>query len=284
VLSLPQLILLKTGEEGEKLTTAKVRDQYKYIPLTDEDEAYSLLDAYKKKALKLAEEEKEAESLRRKESIKSMWTFEECANFAYSRGKDIGNQRGFDFVVDEKNKEVFDLLAMYFSNDKRFEQKDYFGKKYSLKKGICLLSPIRGNGKTTLLDCFMWNKRGCYAKKSTKAMCKEYEKYGLDHVEKFMWLLPAPNNASNFYQDFYGIHFDDFGDEQEVMHMGNRRLISSMIVNNIYDEHRDENLFWRFHISMNYKWSEFEAKYGTNGASRMEEMFNLVPLPGDSRR
>jgi len=90
--------------------------------------------------------------------------------------------------------------------------------------------------------------------------------------------------ALTFYQTHVGIHYDDFGDEREAVFMGNRFMASSAIINNIYDEHRDANMFFAFHVSMNYTWDQFEQKYGTNAADRMEEMFNLIPVPGQSRR
>ena len=283
------LTLQKTGEdekppEYQPVSVAEVRQAFAHIPLTDEEEAMALLNAYKLKAEKLKVQEDERRRRERKEAIRRMWTADECFEYAYSCGKAIGEQRGFDFVLDENNEAVFNLLTLYFSNDPRFEQQAYFGKPYSLKKGICLLSPIRGNGKTTLLDCFMYNKKGCFAKWSTKQLVKMYEKGGLEAIERFMWLLPIVPSPMHFYQERAGIHYDDFGDEPEVMHMGNRRLVSNMIINSIYDDHPNERCFHMFHISMNYKWSEFEQRFGSNAASRMEEMFNLIPLPGESRR
>lgn len=283
------LTQMKTGddekpEEYKPLTVAEVREAFGHIPLTDEEEALSLLNAYKAKARKLKELQEEQRRQQRIEQFKKMWTADECFEYSLSCGRAIGEQRGFDFVLDEYNSGVFKLLSLYFSNDPDFEKQTYFGKPYSLKKGICLLSPVRGNGKTTLLDCFMYNKKGCFAKYSTKQLVKMYEKGGLEAIERFMWLLPIVKSSMHFFQEHAGIHYDDFGDEPEVMHMGNRRLISNMIINNIYDDHPNERCFHMFHISMNYKWAEFEQRFGSNSASRMEEMFNLIPVPGESRR
>lgn len=275
---------LKTGEDSEPLTVERVYREFGHITLTETEKADALLYAFRKKIAALNEQEKETARAKRIEEISRMWTQKECYDYALQRGKAIAEQRGFDFVLDNGNSHVFYLLSLFFSNDPKFEEYSYNTANYSLGKGICLLSPVRGNGKTTLLDCFMYNRRGCFGKQSTKRMQKDYERHGIDAVEKFMWLLPLSSSAMNFYQDKAGIHYDDFGDEGEVMFMGNRRFISSMIINSIYDEHRDENFFWRFHISMNYKWSEFEQKYGSNAASRMVEMFNLIPVPGTDRR
>ncbi len=266
------------------MTVENVRREFRDIPLTDEEEAAALLEAFRKKAVKLQQEQKDNERRIRIEKAREMWSYAECRQHALQTGQAIGQQRGFEFVLDADNKEVFDLLAKYFSNDKSFEEEEYFGRPYSLNKGICLLSPVRGNGKTTLLDCFMYNKRSCYIKVSTKGMARDYEKAGLDKIDPYLWLLDCPTGAVNFYQSQLGIHYDDFGDEREVMFMGNRMQISSTIINSIYDDHRDDNMFWKFHISMNYKWSEYEQKYGSNTASRLEEMFNLIPVPGNSRR
>lgn len=266
------------------LTVAQVREEFKHIPLTDHEEAMGLLDTYQKKILAIEEKNRQDDRIRRRDLAKKMWKYDECYQYALECGRNIGKQRGFEFVLDCNNEKVFSLLSLYFSNDKRFEDEKYFDKNYSLQKGICLISPVRGNGKTTLLDCFSYNKRGCFIKKNVKQLVNDYERNGVEYVEKFMWLLPVSTSASTFFQAEVGVHYDDFGDEPEVMFMGNRRMLSAMIVNSIYDFHRDENMFYRFHVSMNYKWKEFEQKFGTNAASRMEEMFNLIPLPGESRR
>ena len=278
--------LLTSTKAGDKplLTLAEVQKEFAHIELTEDEIASAYLDAYKRKIYKLDIIQKEEDRQRRIEMVKTMWSYRECYEHAINTGMAIGEQRKFDFKLDDDNKGVFELLSLYFSNDPLFEKEEWYGEKLYLNKGICLISPIRGNGKTTLLDCFMYNKRGCFHKVSTKKMATEFQMFGLAQIEKYMWLVPCSNNGGNFFQDEKGFHYDDFGDEDEVLHMGNRFRISSAIVNSIYDFHRDDNQFHRFHISMNYKWSEYEQKFGTNTASRMSEMFNLIKVPGNSRR
>jgi hypothetical protein len=263
---------------------AGVRAQFPDIQLTDQEEAVALLDAYRKKAERLKAEAKEQRRRDKIADMTRMWTADECYDYAFERGRAIGIQKGFEFTLDDDNADVFEWLSWYFSNDPRFETLEYNGQKYSLNKGLCLLSPVRGNGKTTLLDCFMYNRKASFIRHSTKQMAKDYEKKGLEAVERYMWLLPIAAQGLFFYQSHVGIHYDDFGDEPEVMHMGNRRHISTMIINSIYDDHADQRMFFPFHVSMNYTWTEFEQKFGTNPADRMEEMFNLIPVPGKSRR
>ena len=276
-------IWTRTGDDT--LTVQEVHDACSgTIDLTEQEIAVAFLNAYKQKALLLKTEEELMEKEARILKHKAMWTFEECYAWGLAAGETIGRQRRFNFVLDKYNKDVFRLLALYFSNDPRFEEEVWMGEKLSLHKGICLASPVRGNGKTTLLDCFMYNKRGCYTKMSTKRMADMYNEYGLLQIKKLMWLTDAPAQPINFYQHHYGFHYDDFGDEMPVMHMGQRKLISADIINNIYDNHRDDDQFHRFHISMNYKWSEYEQHFGSNTASRLNECFNLIKVPGETRR
>lgn len=277
------LTLTKVGDKVE-LTVDAVKNHFPEIELTEHEIAWAYLNAYKEKAVVMFKEERERDRLAKIEKIKSMWDYDTCYKHAYETGVNIGIQRNFEFVLDDDNRGVFDLLALYFSNDPAFEEEEFYGEKMSLKKGICLLSPVRGNGKTTLLDCFMYNKRGCFLKMSTKKMANDFQLYGLKDVQDRMWLVECSNHAGNFYQSVKGFHYDDFGDEDAVKHMGSPLYTSSAIINNIYDNHRDENQFHRFHLSMNYKWSEYEQKYGSNTASRISEMFNLVKVPGNSRR
>lgn len=275
-------ILTRIGDET--LTEAEVHEFFNHIELSEQEKAVAFLNAYKQKCLVLQEEEKQMAREAHIFKHKAMWTFDDCYAYALAAGETIGRQRNFNFILDEDNKDVFRLLALYFSNDPRFEEETWLGESLKLHKGICLISPVRGNGKTTLLDCFMWNKRGCYTKMSTKKMADFYNEYGLLQIKKMMWLVEAPAQPINFYQHEYGFHYDDFGDEMEVMHMGQRKRISADIINNIYDNHRDDNQFHRFHISMNYKWSEYEKNFGSNTASRLNECFNLIKVPGESRR
>lgn len=269
---------------GDSLTCEAVIKEFSQIPLTEQEKAIGLLSAYESKAKKILYQEQEQKKQDAIDRAKMMWSYEECYEYAASVGHVIGKQRGFDFVLDDNNKGVFNLLALYFSNNKKFEETTWFDESFSLQKGICLLSPIRGNGKTTLLDCFTYNKRGCFSTVSTKYMVKEYEEYGPAQIKKYLWFMPCPSQPLNFYQETRGFHYDDFGDEPEVLHMGNRKRISSAIINSIYDDHRNDPQFHRFHISMNYKWSEYEQNFGSNTASRMAEMFNLIKVPGESRR
>jgi len=269
---------------GDKLTIAEVENEFKHIKLTEQDRALGLLYTYETKLKKLILEKEAQDKQDRIDNARAMWSYEECYNYALSVGHNIGQQRKFDFVLDDDNKGVFNLLALYFSRNKKFEETQWFGESFSLDKGICLLSPVRGNGKTTLLDCFMYNKVGCFAKVNTKFMASQMEDFGPAQIKKYMWLLPCPSNAMNFFQEDVGFHYDDFGDEESVIHMGQRKMISSAIINSIYDFHRDDYQFHRFHISMNYKWSEYEQKFGSNTASRLAEMFNLIKVPGDNRR
>jgi hypothetical protein len=287
----PELLTSPKIGDKEPLTIAGVRELCKDIPLTEEEEANGLLATYKNKAYEMEEQEKQLRKQQQKEAILKMWSYNECYQYALDCGKVIGEQCGFEFKIDYDNGQVFKMLALYFCNDPRFETEEFvseegvlLGESLSLRKGICLLSPIRGNGKTTLLDCFMHNKRGCFLKISTKKMARAYERDGIAGIEKELWLVGCSDHAGNFFQTHKGFHYDDFGDEKEVVAYGTRTQISSMIINSIYDEHRNENMFWRFHVSMNYKWSEYELKYGSNTYSRMKEMFNLIKVPGESRR
>ncbi len=276
------LTLTKVGDN--RVTVAQVKEEFKNVTLTEEEEASGYLYAYKNKLLKLKQQKEESDRLLRIANHKAMWSFEECYNYALKVGEAIGKQRGFDFIIDDENKEVFRLLALYYSNDPRFEEMDWFGEKLSLQKGICLVSPVRGNGKTTLLDCFMYNKRGCYGKISTKFIGDEFNMFGLYQIQKYMWLIDAPPTPLNFFQDKIGFHYDDFADEPPVIHMGQHKLISADIINSLYDKHRDEPRFHQFPLSMNYKWSEYEAKFGSNTASRISETYNLLKMPGETRR
>ena len=80
---------------------------------------------------------------RKVEQLKAMWTFDEMWDAAYAYGKSIGQTEGFEFVIDDANRQAFELLCLYFTNDKRFEDYDFMGVKYDLNKGLWLQSGVR---------------------------------------------------------------------------------------------------------------------------------------------
>lgn len=243
------------------------------------------LKAYELAAYRINLAKQEEKQRARYLSHTRMWSFNEMATQAETNGKAIGISEGFDFKIDEHNRPVFELLCMYFTGDPRFEEYEIGGKKYSLKKGIWLQSSTRGSGKSVLLRAFYINKRSCFGYKHTTELAVLFQKYGFDRIDPFIGLLPQPASPLNFYQDEIGFMYDELFGEEKVMHMGSPLLLSSYILNKLYDfsnNHRDKK--WKFHCTSNADGADIEQIAGKTFRSRMPDMFNLIKLEGPDRR
>jgi hypothetical protein len=243
------------------------------------------LQAYKLAVERSAREEKEAKIKERQLSFTQMWTPKQMAAQAFQAGKAIGIAQGFDFVIDQYNKDVFELLCLYFTNDPQFEERGIGDKKYSLKKGIWLQSSTRGSGKSVLLRCFYLNKRSCFGYKHTTELAAMFQKNSFDGVDNYIGTMPQSPSPLNFYQSECGFMYDELFGEEKVMHMGSPLLLSSYILNKLYDfssNYRDRK--WKFHCTSNAAGEDIEAIAGKTFRSRMPDMFNLIKLEGPDRR
>lgn len=222
-----------------------------------------------------------------------MWTYDEMRKKAIEVGKLIAIAEDFKdgFLIDKENDEAFHLLCLYFTNDPKFEDyglKDANGnivKKYSLKKGIWLQSSERGIGKSTLLKCFMNNKRCCFGYKSTHELAAAFQKNGFGAIDFFMSTIPQPATASNFYQSEAGFLYDELFGEKRVNAHGTQLLISEYIINSLYDfSNNKKGQLWKFHCTSNGSGEDIEKISGVTYRSRMPDMFNLIQMGGKNRR
>lgn len=232
------------------------------------------------------EEQKKKEA--RTEKIKEMmapWSTDELRMHIRTRAKALP----FYFELDEDNREVFNLLCLYFSGNPEFE-KHGFKKEgqiiqpYSLKKGICLHSRERGTGKTVFMELFSINRRGCFVVIPTAKISRFFEEDGDKIINRFSQPWACERAPGYFYQSPIGICFDDFGDEEVKNHYGNKENVMNRIVTAIYSDNPNHDAFPFFHMTTNLIGDEIEQKYDKRVRSRMREMFNWIELPGKDRR
>lgn len=232
------------------------------------------------------EDQKKKEA--RTEKIKEMmalWSTDELRMHIRTRAKALP----FYFELDEDNREVFNLLCLYFSGNPEFE-KHGFKKEgqiiqpYSLKKGICLHSRERGTGKTVFMDLFSINRRACFVVMPTTKISRFFEEDGDKIIGRYSTPWACERIPAYFYQSPIGICFDDFGDEEVKNHFGNRENVMNRIVTAIYSDNPNHDVFPFFHMTTNLIGDEIEQKYDKRVRSRMREMFNWIELPGKDRR
>lgn len=134
-----------------------ILEDYSHITLTEEELDEAILKA-KIKKLKMYElekiQEREQENRKRFNLYTDQFNYDQMRGLAMHRAMLLYDNNVFNkrFVIDDSNKDVFELLCLYFARDPRFEQ---FGP-YSLDKGICIVG-TPGVGKSWLMKIFSKN-------------------------------------------------------------------------------------------------------------------------------
>ena len=161
---------------------------------------------------------------------------------------------GSSYIVDKDNKEVINQLYYYLIGSDKF--------KGDLLKGIILMGAI-GNGKTVILETFLDVMFEVANKIVLRLHSKDVSKVLQENVIGYLNKRP--------------LFIDDMGKEQE------------MIKNYGTIEHPMEDLFSERYknfaltfATSNYKFEDM--KYSNHMIDRMKQMFNIIVLPGKSRR
>lgn len=181
------------------------------------------------------------------------------------------------FVLDDDNRDIFETLCMYFSNDPAFE----LSGEYSFEKGIILNGPI-GCGKTELMRLFSINSFRPFQVTPCRRIADLYQNEGVTALNRFSELLPVyPQRNLGFAE--IGHCFDDLGTEDDKKNFGNQLNVMQEIIYRLYDN----RLIGYSHMTTNLGGDEIDAMYGTRIRSRMREMYNQImfsPTARDRRK
>lgn len=180
-----------------------------------------------------------------------------------------------EYIVDDHNREVFNLLCYYFAGDPKFEQ----GTDFNLDKGILLFGGV-GVGKTELLRCFCQNHIASFGVFSCREIADRFSESGSEAVESFYRERSAVANDGYGHRKL-GVCFDDLGTETvPVQHFGTKKNLMAEIILNRYDNRVPFNLT---HITTNLSVAEIESIYGSRCIDRMAQMFNQITFPVDAK-
>lgn len=265
-----------------KLSTKDLLGNYSHIELTENELDEAILAAKQRKERLL----KDAEMIRRGEEnralyTKQTWDFETTKTFMLQRAKHIFKGQ---FVLDEFNTQIFDLLCYYFSEDPMFVATAKgigIQGDVNLNKGIMLAGNF-GVGKTWLLKLFAQNRRQTFYIRSAKDIAADYQANGIAAFEKYLALFENPvNDPTTMFQKFSGLCIDDMGAEDAKNSYGNKvNVIGDLIEQRYFNELTGHY----FHVSTNMTSSGIEQFYGGRVRSRLRECFNVIELPGTDRR
>jgi DNA replication protein DnaC len=253
----------------EKKTTDSSEEE-----LTEAEKEVVIKEATRKKRELLEYYEKEERRQQWDATLSREWDHNELLMFVQWKAR----QRGFEIVIDDHNRTVYEALALYYTGNPEFEK---IKEGYSLNKGIALCGGV-GVGKTTLLGLFRANQRRSFKIVSCRELSDRYAKDG--HEMLHIWSNPirVPTHSDTFYQNEIGVCFDDLGTEDSKRHFGDQVNVMGDILSNRYD--RSITPFHYTHLTTNLSAQEIESFYGTRVRSRMREMFNMITLPGEDRR
>ncbi|TDQ12203.1 hypothetical protein ATK78_1337 [Pedobacter metabolipauper] len=177
------------------------------------------------------------------------------------------------FLIDSDNREIFELLCMYFSEDPAFE----LSGEYSFKKGIMINGPT-GCGKTKLMKIFSSNTFRPFITTSVRSVADAYQEDGIDALNKYSSLIPVYPQR-NFGFDAIGHCFDDLGTEDDKKNFGNQVNVLQDIIYKVYDQ---ELTGW-FHLTTNLGGKEIDSIYGNRIRSRMREMYNQMMFSPEAK-
>lgn len=245
-------------------------NQTKILPVTENYDHIELTDAEQTEALRLARKAKHFK-IENENYWKKVSQPVEYPKFDFKQMREFAVQKliqhcGSDFKINEYNSKIIDQLALYFSNNIRFEEEHGL----SLDKGIFLVGPI-GCGKTTIMKAFSINTHNSYSLVSTRLVSDEYTKNGIEGAERFFGLQPV--HPQQYYgQKEIGFCFDDLGTESSKKHFGNELNV----INDIILSRYDKNLKGKTHFTGNLTGDEIDEIYGSRVRSRLREMCNFI--------
>lgn len=262
-------------------------DEWDWVELTQDetDDALGYRRMLKGEAMKV-EEKRDNDRIKR-ERFQAPITYDELKESVLVEAQKLP----FEFKIDEHNEEIFHLLLMYFTNDPEFnleeiEYKDGKKVKLSLDKGIALVSSKKGTGKSVMMRLFQGNKRLPFLCVSTKDIAAMYKQRGEEVIKEHSDMLyVAPMPIFSYHQRI-GICFEDLGNEIPKSNWGDKSDVMFDVLSKIYESRQFNvvNKFNPFHLTSNLSGNDFEGRYGDRVRDRMREMFNVLIMPGESRR
>lgn len=180
-----------------------------------------------------------------------------------------------ELIINDNNRDVINMLCLYFARDKRFETEfeSKTGLDFSLNKGIFLTGFV-GTGKSSMFEAFrllgenyskeFQNLSLFFWKHNCKQIVSEYMEKGNDEGK----------NIKKYFKGSVPIYFDDLGTEQNAWDVN--------IMQNIIEARYDSNA--RTFITSNLGLKTIEEKYGKRVSDRFNEMFNIISINGESFR
>jgi hypothetical protein len=225
--------------------------------------------------------------------------FETVRSWALRQAQAVADRRlpAFDFVLDEHNRRLFELLCYYFAGDREFV---VLGEAWgfgplSLDKGLAVLGGV-GVGKTILAQAFRQNPRRPYGLVTAQKVSDKFKEDLLANDGK----KSLVSDAQLLYCGAGGqtLCFDDVAREQphRHQHMGNVVIPLQKVILSRYNAVQAGRLpLWGTHLTSNNPLEPTADSikagmpaltdlYDAPAVDRLYEMCNILTLAGPSRR
>jgi DNA replication protein DnaC len=183
---------------------------------------------------------------------------------------------GKDLIFTESTKPIYRALTQYFARSEDFKNTNITENIPELKKGLLIIGDY-GCGKTSMLRAFQMVGKSLlpdpilwFNSVSCNALVMEFE--GMDTKDK-----SAKKHFFQKYNKAAVMYFDDFGTESNASNFGIKNLMKDIL------EERYANNKRTF-LTSNLSLLEIQEKYGDRVYDRLQEMFNIIQMSGDSFR
>lgn len=256
-------------------------DSLEHIDLTEDEHTEALIWAKQRKEAILEQQRlREIEEINRRQLTGFQWDCDQTKGYMNFRAGLIFDGK---FQKDKHSEPLFDLLCLYFSNDRGFVSaaKTLGVATPSLEKGI-LLGGNFGVGKTWMMKLFSKNQRQVFHIHNAKSIADQYSGEGVESIERYLEKTKLPvNDKDAFFQPYAGLCIDDMGTEEVKTHFGNKKNVIGDLIELRYSK---QNTGVWLHATTNLSAKEMTDFYGGRVVSRMKEIFNFIEFKGEDRR
>ena len=191
--------------------------------------------------------------------------------------KELLKLKQSEFVLNEKNEKIINLLLWYFTGNAKFEKDGLL-----LKKGILLYGGI-GSGKTTIFKIFnnftKEIRKNTFQMMETRYIVREFFIDGMKTIDRYgrESFGTAVHGGGFNRENPRAYFFDDLGLEESNSNLyGNKSNVIAEIILDRYNCFQDYGM--KTHASTNLSIPELITLYGNRFADRAKEMFNVLTL------